>query len=63
MGDIKVSIVVPVYGFYINYRIIFANLIGGNILQLYDVHLLLVILVILTVIGCIFAFATLKFDK
>lgn len=43
--------------------IIFANLIGGNILQLYDVHLLLVILVILTVIGCIFAFATLKFDK
>ena len=43
--------------------IIFANLIGGNILQLYDVNLLLVVLVILTVIGCIFEFTTLKFDK
>ena len=43
--------------------LIFANLICGNILQAYDVNLLLVILVIITVMGCIFALLTLIVDK
>lgn len=43
--------------------LIFANFIGGNILQLYDVHLLLVLLVIIAVIGCIFSLATLIVDR
>ena len=38
--------------------VIFANFLGGNILQLYSVNLLLVALVVITVIGCIFALAT-----
>ena len=43
--------------------LIFANFLGGNILQLYDVDLLLFILVIITVMGCIFALSTLIVDK
>lgn len=43
--------------------VIFANLLGGNILQLYGVNVLLIILVAITVIGCLFALATLFFRE
>lgn len=43
--------------------LIFANFIGGNILQLFDVHLLLVSLVVITVIGCIFALTSFVVEK
>ena len=43
--------------------LIFANFIGGNILQLYDVNILLIVLVALTVLGSIFAFSTLFFKN
>lgn len=46
-------------GSTITIRLIFANFIGGNVLQLYDIHALLIILVILTVLGAIFALSTL----
>ena len=39
--------------------LILANFIGGNILQLYDINLLLIVLVVLTVSGSIFTFSTL----
>ena len=39
--------------------IIFGNFIGGNILQFFDVDLLLIVLVILTVMGSLFALSTL----
>lgn len=42
--------------------IIFANLIGGNILQSYSMDLFLMFLVVITVLGSIFAMATLKVD-
>lgn len=41
--------------------VIFANFLGGNILQLYDVNLLLVVLVVISVIGCLFAMSSLLF--
>ncbi|WP_407431827.1 MFS transporter [Methanobrevibacter sp.] len=43
--------------------LIFANFIGGNILQLFDVNLLLVSLVVITVIGCIFALTSFVVEK
>ena len=43
--------------------LIFANFLGGHILQLFDVNLLLVSLVIITVMGCIFASASMLVDK
>lgn len=43
--------------------IIFANFLGGHILHSYSVNLLLVILVIISVIGCIFAFSALLAGK
>lgn len=43
--------------------VIFANIIGGNVLQFYDVNMLLVILVIITVLGCLFSMSTLLFKK
>lgn len=46
-------------GSTITIGLIFANFIGGNVLQLYDIHALLIILVILTVLGSIFALSTL----
>ena len=39
--------------------LILANFLGGNILQLYDINLLLLVLVVLTVLGSIFTFSTL----
>ncbi len=43
--------------------IIFGNFIGGNILQFYNVDLLLIILVIITVMGSLFALSTLVADR
>ena len=43
--------------------LIFASIIGGNILQLYDINLLMICLVVLTVIGCAFGCSTLLFKK
>lgn len=42
--------------------VIFANVLGGNVLQFYDVNMLLVLLVIITVMGCASALATFLFD-
>ena len=39
--------------------LIFANFIGGNTLQLYDINMLLIVLFILTVLGSVFAWFTL----
>ena len=50
-------------GATITIGLIFANFIGGNILQLYDVNILLIVLVALTVLGSIFAFSTLFFKN
>ena len=43
--------------------LIFANFLGGNILQLYDINILLIVLVALTVLGSIFSFSTLFFKN
>ncbi len=43
--------------------LIVANFLGGHILQLFDVYLLLVSLVIITVLGCIFALSSMFVDK
>lgn len=43
--------------------LIFANFIGGNVLQTYDVKLLYALLIFLTVIGFIFSFAALFFNE
>ena len=43
--------------------LIFANFVGGNVLQFYDINHLLLILVVLTFLGCIFSFSTLLFKK
>ena len=50
-------------GSTITIGLIFANFIGGNVLQLYDINALLIILVILTVLGSIFALSTLFIPK
>lgn len=42
--------------------VIFANVLGDNVLQFYDVNMLLVLLVIITVMGCASALATFLFD-
>ena len=48
-------------GSTITIGIIFANLIGGNILQIYNVNLLLISLVIISILGCIFALSSLLY--
>lgn len=50
-------------GSTITIGLIFANLIGGNILHVYDIHLLLVVLVVMTVLGCLFAVASMIVDR
>lgn len=42
--------------------LIFANFIGGNVLQLYGIDVLLQVLVLLTVLGSVFALITLAFN-
>ena len=42
--------------------LIFANLLGGNLLEFFDIKLLLMALVVVSIIGSLFALATLKFD-
>ena len=42
--------------------LIFANFIGGNVLQLYGINVLLQVLVLLTVLGSVFALITLAFN-
>lgn len=47
-------------GATITIGLIFANLLGGNLMQFFDVGLLLVALVVISVLGSLFALATLK---
>ena len=42
--------------------LIFANLLGGNILHWFDINVLLASLLFFAVLGCIFAFSTLLID-
>ena len=42
--------------------LIFANLLGGNILYWFDINVLLASLLFFAVMGCIFAFSTLLID-
>ena len=42
---------------------IFAHFLGGTILQQYDVHTMLIALVVITVLGCIFALISMRYDK
>lgn len=49
-------------GATITIGLIFANLLGGNLLQFLDISFLLIALVVVSVIGSLFALATLKFD-
>ena len=50
-------------GSTITIGLIFANFIGGNILHLYDIHLLLIVLLIIPILGAVFSFATLLVDS
>ncbi|WP_407432479.1 hypothetical protein, partial [Methanobrevibacter sp.] len=43
--------------------LIFANFLGGIILQLYDINILLIVLIALTVLDSIFAFSTIFFKN
>ena len=49
-------------GATITIGLIFANLLGGNLLQFFDIGLLLVALVAISVMGSLFALASLKVD-
>ncbi len=45
-------------GSTITIGLIFANFVGGNVLQFYNINILLIILIVLTVIGFVFTFLT-----
>lgn len=50
-------------GATITIGLIFATVLGGDILQFYDINILLLMLVVLTVFGSIFALTTLLFNE